>query len=271
MLPISIITDEISPELKEQLAVLESENIREIELRSFGNKNLLDLADDEISNIKKEIDLRGFSVIAISSPIGKVKITDDFEQHFKRFERALELAQYFQAHIVRIFGYYLPEDSHNSYNDEIIRRMRMKTEKAKDKNVVLVLENEDQSLFGSISEEVIKLIKAVNSKHFRFLYDPGNYLHFFQKKPYPEFYDSTNNFIHHIHVKDARLGEKGFLVPGTGEVDYPQLLKRLKKDGYNGYLSLEPHLASAGVTGGFAGVEGARSAIQALKKLILEI
>lgn len=50
-------------------------------------------------------------------------------------------------------------------------------------------------------------------------------------------------YISYIHVKDA-MRESGDVVPaGTGDGNVAEILNRLDKEGYAGFLSLEPHLA----------------------------
>lgn len=49
-------------------------------------------------------------------------------------------------------------------------------------------------------------------------------------------------YIAYIHVKDA-LWKDGSVVPaGYGDGNVKEILKKLKSEGYKGYLSLEPHL-----------------------------
>jgi sugar phosphate isomerase/epimerase len=50
-----------------------------------------------------------------------------------------------------------------------------------------------------------------------------------------------------------------------------QTLAALRDDGFAGYVSLEPHLATAGRFGGFSGPEGYRRAAAALKELLAEL
>jgi sugar phosphate isomerase/epimerase len=49
---------------------------------------------------------------------------------------------------------------------------------------------------------------------------------------------------------------------------WPDLLQRLRQDGYDGVLSLEPHLAEAGQYQGFSGPDLFRRASQALQLLL---
>ncbi len=83
MITLTGFADEISSDLEEQLDVLESENIRYLELRGVWGKNVLELNEQESLRVKSRLAARGFGVSSIGSPIGKINITDDFGPHFE--------------------------------------------------------------------------------------------------------------------------------------------------------------------------------------------
>ncbi len=68
-------------------------------------------------------------------------------------------------------------------------------------------------------------------------------------------------------MKDARP-DGSVVVAGEGVSHWPELLQRLRADGYDGFLSLEPHLALAGQYQGFSGPELFRRASQALQQML---
>ncbi len=103
MYTLSAFADEISPDPVDQVDLLAKNGVRYIELRSVHKTNVLDLTDHQIGELKSLFDARGFGLSAIGSPIGKVKIDTDFEPHFKRFERAVALAQLFDTTNIRVF------------------------------------------------------------------------------------------------------------------------------------------------------------------------
>src|SRR5271167_2223911 len=103
MFTLSAFADEISPDPQLQIDVLKQCGIRHIEFRSILKTNVLDLTDLQISEFKSLLDKNGFKLSAIGSPIGKIKITDPFEPHLKRFARALELCKVFGTSNIRVF------------------------------------------------------------------------------------------------------------------------------------------------------------------------
>ena len=74
----------------------------------------------------------------------------------------------------------------------------------------------------------------------------------------------------HIHIKDAVFADKSVRPAGAGDGDIPELLAALNARGYEGFLTLEPHLKIAGPSGGFSGEAGMRVAIRALRELLAE-
>jgi sugar phosphate isomerase/epimerase len=64
----------------------------------------------------------------------------------------------------------------------------------------------------------------------------------------------------------------GDVVPaGQGDGQVRETLAALRDSGFDGYLSLEPHLATAGSFGGFSGPDLFRLACRALKDLLADL
>src|SRR2546421_1135336 len=108
MIRLSAFADEISADLNEQIEVIGSEHIHYIDLREAWNTNVLDLTDQQVTEIKQRLDAQGIGISTIASPIGKTPIDTPFEEHLQRFQRAIELAQIFHTPFIRIFSFYPP-------------------------------------------------------------------------------------------------------------------------------------------------------------------
>lgn len=267
MVTLSAFADEISPDLHEQLSVLDSEGIKHIEFRGAWGKGVLDLTDSEWDEIETDLKSGGFQLSSIGSPIGKINITDDFEPHLAKYERAIELARRFHVPFIRIFSFFIPEgEDPANYRDEVILRMNILVERAEDSEVVLLHENEKE-IYGDTAERCLDLFKACPSKYFRCAFDPANFVQC-GVKPYDEAYPMLEKYIDYVHIKDA-LFENGKVVPaGEGEGMIKEVLQTMKKKDYDGFLSLEPHLAAAGKYSGFSGPKLFQTASNALKKVL---
>ena len=271
MIRLSAFADEISPDLDEQIAVLSSEKVRFLDLRGVWNTNVLDLSDQQVTRVKETLDAHGIGVAAIGSPIGKVPIDSSFNEHLHLFERAITVAQALQTPYIRIFSFYPPAASDRGavnpaeYRDEVLRRLREMTARARAAAVILLHENE-KDIYGDTITRCVDLLQACNDAHFQAILDPANYIQCGQT-PYPDAYEAIRPWLRYVHVKDARP-DGSVVVAGEGASHWPELLQRLRSDGYDGFLSLEPHLALAGQYQGFSGPELFRRASQALQQML---
>jgi 3-dehydroshikimate dehydratase len=276
MIRLSAFADEISPRLDEQIATLEHERIRFLDLRSVSDTNVLDFTDQQIAEIKRTLDDHGIGVAAIASPIGKVGIDSSFDEHLDRFERAIRLAQFFQTPYIRMFSFYPPAaaiaggdpPAPNSYRDEVLRRVREMVARARAAGIILLHENE-KAIYGDTIARCRDLFENCADANFRAAFDPANFIQCGQE-PFPEGYDALHPWLSYVHVKDA-LADGHVVAAGDGMARWPAILQRLRADGYNGFLSLEPHLAYEGRFQGFSGADLFAQASQALQRLLQEM
>jgi sugar phosphate isomerase/epimerase len=260
--------DEISPELGEQLDTLAGESIHFVELRSVWDKNVLDLTDEEIQKVGAAMGERGIGVSSIGSPIGKVPIADDFAPHLERFRRALHVAKVLGAPYVRVFSFFIPEgDDPAVYRDEVLARMGTLAKEAEDAGVVLVHENEKE-IYGDIPSRCLDILTQVDSPALRAAWDAANFVQCGVDHPYQAGYDSLRPYVEYVHVKDA-LAESGTVVPaGEGDGEIRETISALHSSGFDGFFSLEPHLASSGTYSGFSGPALFDRAAGAFKNLL---
>jgi sugar phosphate isomerase/epimerase len=260
--------DEISPELDEQLDTLAEESISYMELRSVWNTNVLDLTDDELDRVKSAVAERGIGISSIGSPIGKVPVTDPFGPHLERFRRALHVAEAMRAPYVRVFSFFIPEGQEpDRYRVEVLDRMRAMTREAEDAGVTLLHENEKE-IYGDVPSRCVDILAGVDSPALRAAWDAANFVQCGVAHPYDEGYASLRPYIEYVHVKDALSGSDRVVPAGEGDGQLPELISALRASGFDGFFSLEPHLASAGRYSGFSGPELFSKAAGALRELL---
>ncbi|MFH5800764.1 sugar phosphate isomerase/epimerase family protein [Haladaptatus sp. CMAA 1911] len=262
--------DEIDPDLKTQLDVLETLDIDYFDLRGVDDTNVLDLDDTALERIRDAINERGIAISSIGSPIGKIDITEDFEPHKERFERAIESADFFDVEYVRIFSYYIPEgDDPADHRDEVMRRMRWKAERAEEAGVTLVHENE-KDIYGDTAERCRDVLTTVDSPNLRAAFDPANFVEI-GVEAYPYAFALLAEYVEYLHVKDAEMGERGEIRPaGEGDGRFDDLIRVLDARGFDGFASLEPHLQYAGASTGLSGPDGFRTAADAFRSVLAE-
>src|ERR1700677_4587783 len=97
MIRLSAFADEISQNPLEQVDVLSAHGIKHIEFRAIYGTNVLDLSADQHAEFRDLLRARGFGLSAIGSPIGKIRVNEPFEEHLIRFDRAMHLAEFYEA------------------------------------------------------------------------------------------------------------------------------------------------------------------------------
>ncbi len=269
MWTLTAFADEISPDLDVQLDTLADESIRYLEFRGVWNKNVLDLSDSEIETVKATLGQRGVRVSSIGSPIGKIPIADDFAPHLDRFQRALQVARVLEAPYIRIFSFFVPAGEDPArYRDEVLERMSRLARAAEGSGVTLLHENEKE-IYGDIPARCLDILTQVNSPILRAAWDPANFVQC-GVRPHTEGYAAIRPFIAYVHVKDALL-DSGQVVPaGQGDGEVRETIAALRASGFDGFFSLEPHLAAAGTFSGFSGPDLFRVAVRAFKDLLRE-
>lgn len=237
---ISAFADEIDPMLSKQMQVLNDCGITHMEIRGVDDKGIITYSLDEVKEIKKRLDANHISVSAVGSPIGKISIKDDFAPHFEQFCHTVEIAHLLGSKYIRLFSFFMPKDEDPAmYREEVLKRMRQMVEYAKTHDIILLHENE-KDIYGDIAPRCLDLFKELYCEHFQCTFDFANFVQC--KQDTLEAFSLLKPYIAYVHIKDA-LWDSGKVVPaGKGDGKLAEILAVLKKEGYNGFITLEPHL-----------------------------
>jgi len=277
MFILSAFADEISPDPREQVAVLKACGVRHIEFRSIHGTNVLALTDAQVREFKTLLDGEGFKLSAIGSPVGKVAIDSPFEPHLDKLKRAIELCGLLDTPNIRVFSYYPPGNDPKfdpanwpAHRDEVIRRMRAKAEIAAAAGVTLFHENEHR-IYGDSPDRVLDIMAGVDHPALRAAYDAANYA-------YGGFdpvagWEKTKAYTAHFHIKDWKLGgpsaghDHGVLA-GSGDGNIAHSTRDATARGYHGFAVMEPHLRGGGPTGGVTGPDLFPVAVEAFRTIL---
>jgi len=268
MARISAFADEIDADPAVQIATLEANGIRYVELRGAWGTSVMKLTQDQCRRLKRMFDDHGLAVSCIGSPIGKVRIDEDYARHFEDFKHAVDLAEFFGAGYVRIFSYYPPQGGNIAdYREEVHRRLAEKAAYVADRNVTLALENETH-IYGDTAERCGELWSALAGRKVVGTFDPANFVSVEGANIYERCWLPLKQYVGYFHIKDKKAGADGPCVPaGEGDGDVERILADAARDGFDGFLALEPHLSQAGQFAGHTGPELFKVAADALKRI----
>lgn len=271
--------DEIHPDFEKQLSVASATGVKAIEIRGVNGRGIQTYTPKEAEALQKMLSDRGMHVSSVGSPIGKIGITEDFAPHFEAFKNVVALCRVFGAQNIRMFSFYVPAGQAEQYTDEVLRRLEQLVDYAAKQGVVLLHENE-KGIYGDVASRCKRLMERFYGPHFQAVFDFANFVQCGQDTL--EAYELLRPYIAYIHVKDA-LFEGGRVTPaGWGQGNVKAILADLKATGYQGYLSLEPHLTdftgfqslesgNAGDKWRMDGETAWRIALDALKAILWEL
>ncbi|HUW85143.1 MAG TPA: sugar phosphate isomerase/epimerase family protein [Phycisphaerae bacterium] len=126
----------------------------------------------------------------------------------------------------------------------VIDSLARAAQKAGGAGFQLLLENGGGSWADS-GHAAKAVLDAVGSTWLRLTWDPANVVQAgLPEDPVAEGYPSIRSYVGNVHVKDAiYAGGKGlWIMLGDGTLDWQRQLAELRRDGYEGMLTIEPHL-----------------------------
>lgn len=232
-------SDEISPFIYEQFKHLKSLGISYFEPRGINEKNISELTLNEATSLKNTMDKYGIRASSIGSPIGKININDDFDEHIKKLQHVIEITKTLETKYIRVFSFYMPKDDNpEKYKQEVLSRMKIMVNIAEKSNIVLLHENE-KCIYGDTAVRCANLFEEISSPYFRAVFDPANFIQC--NEDTLNAFNILKPYIEYVHIKDAK--PDGSVVPaGMGSGNIFEILKQLEQSGFKGFLSLEPHL-----------------------------
>ncbi len=260
---LSAFADEIDADLGVQFEHLVAEGISLVDLRSAFGKNVMLLSDAEVLEVKRQAEKAGLGFSCVASPINKVTVTDgSAEEELAKLRRAGEVAGLLGINRIRIFS---PEGDDWGV---IEPWMAQQVEYAEANDLVLMHEN-DGKYYGSIPTQAKRMFETLGSPNFMAAFDFANSVQhgFYAMK---DWFPWLLPHLETVHIKDAREDGK-VVAAGEGVGQVRETLAWLVSQGWEGVLSIEPHLQFAGDRGGFSGTESFGIATQAIKGILEEL
>lgn len=247
------IADEASPALRRQIEAHRELGWRHIELRNIEGKNATDLPDAAMDAVASALEKAGLRVSCFASQLANWArpIDSDFEKDTSELARAIPRMRRLGVPWIRCMSYpnASPPLDDGAWRREVVRRMKALCAMAEEGGVTLVHEN-CNGWGGQSPQHTLDLLADVGSSRLRLVFDTGNPIPYGQDAW--EYYQAVREHIVYVHVKDYRLPERGApkgakeqaVFPGEGAGSVRRILADLLRRGYDGGVSIEPHITS---------------------------
>lgn len=263
--PVAVITDEFTQDFELICKTMQQMEIPQLEVRTAWDKNVVDMSDDEIAEIKRLADAYGRTICGVATPVYKCThpdggaIDERFEQDAfhsahtfddqpRILDRAVDIAARLEAPMIRVFSFWRTQNP-TELNDAIIASLQAAIAAAEPRGVKIGLENEHACNIATAAEAA-PILAAIPSPSLGLVWDPAN-AYFAGAVAFPDDYRSVPaDRILHVHAKDGVMdheaGRMAWGDVGAGKVGWEDQLAALVADGYDGSVSLETHWAGPG-------------------------
>ena len=265
MFKLGTITDGISRDFEYALDTMVETGLEYVELQYLWEKQVGDLTDVDVERVKGLIEARNLKVSCISHhnlsalPVDTAVVAPAYREHITTLQRCINVAQALGTNLVRIFSFRKemvlfgaePVISEGAWTT-LMNRLEEPLQIADAAGITLVMET---AISGNVTSALLarKLIDALDVPHLKVLWDPCSSL-YCTEVPYPDGYEAIREHIVHVHLKDGVVNLPAatfdFCAMRQGQMDpyYNDIVGALKRDGYEGAISLESVYTPVGGT-----------------------
>ena len=237
-MPIKIFAfaDEASKQIDGQICAMKRNELQGLEIRGVDGVNVSEITLEKAREVRSKLDDNGLITWSVGSPIGKIKITDDFEAHLDTYRHTLEIANILGAKNIRLFSFYMPKgEAPTLYRNAVMDRMGRFLEVGKDSGIALCHENE-KGIYGDVASRCLDLHQTL--PELQGIFDPANFVQCGQDTL--QAWDILKPYIRYMHIKDAM--PDGSVVPaGQGAGNVPYIVGQYLAKGGEAF-TMEPHL-----------------------------
>ena len=255
---LGIVADEIARDFASAVRVGVSLGLRRYEIRNLAAGRAPMCGESAMLEVERIAREEGVEITALSP--GLFKNTCDAAT-FRRemaevYPRAVEWAHRWKLPGLIVFGFHkpgateatAPQFSSANPPGEVVEWLAEAGERARGDGLTLIIEPEPICWCDS-GRATAGLIARAGSSALKINYDPGNVAWLENRDPVDEF-AVVAQWIANVHIKDLRPLARGAGFPewvpaGEGMIDYAAHFRALRGIGYEGPVSLEPHMDSS--------------------------
>lgn len=223
----------------------------------------VDCPEETLREVKACAEKNHIDIIALTPYNSRFNALDEDirRSEIEGIKKVVGYCEYFGAKVIRIYGGNIaPGEENDRWNEKhakLVASMRELGDVAAKKGVTLVIENHFNTMTMS-ARQTADTIREINHPNVKILYDQAN-LTFTGCESWQEAVRIQKDLVGHMHVKDlvfkgqnrAFVGNDDVSHPdedsrnvvtrivGEGIIEWPAILRQMKADGYDGWLSLE--------------------------------
>lgn len=247
--------DEAAKAVEDQIRATKEIGWSNIEARNVGGMRIYDMGQAEFDRVRGKLEAAGVQVNCMGSAIGswQKKITDPFDITIEEVNRCISRMKVLGTKLVRVMSYSVIQGAGPEEQMEQERFERVRDIKRMFDDAGMTPVHENCLNYGGMGwKYTLRLLENVPG--LKLVFDTGNPVFtpdYAKGEPYSrqsawDFYDHVKEHIVYVHIKDGIWDDKTqktqYTYPGVGHGDVKKILADLLKRGYDGGISIEPHL-----------------------------
>ncbi len=239
------IADEAGDDIQTQIKAHKELGWHHIELRKVSGVAVGDLSDRAFDETAEALSDAGIAISDFGSQLCNWArpITTHLDLDRHELARSIPRMQRTGCPFIRIMSYPNAGWPEDEWKEEVFNRIKVLAQMAEDGGVTLVHENCNG--YGGLGPaQTLELLEHVDSPALKLVFDTGNTIGHGQDSW--DYYSQVKEHVVYVHIKDARKqdGKTVFTFPGEGDGKVARIVKDLLDSGYEGGISIEPHLAA---------------------------
>lgn len=256
---LSVITDEFGdPDFEKIAAFVAAQGYEHVELRNVWIKNVFNLDDIDIGEIKDILAANALKVSSISGGLMKTKWpgppdeqetmedgTPIVEHQLRMADNCIKVADVLGVKYIRAFGFHRISMFEEEMWPDWFDAMKALVKKAEARDKIVIVENE-HGCTVSDAASIRRAFAELAGPHCKLLFDPGNLLAAGEYVT-DEVFDLVKDITAYIHVKDAKVLSENpmstsWCIIGEGNVGWKDIADRFTGHGYDSFWSVETHM-----------------------------
>ncbi len=254
---VALIPNDFSMDLEAVFRLCAAEHVHYVELGYMWDKSILDLTPEEITKVHDlmaRYDLKAASIQtqimktmapgAILDRKGSDRMHLHHDHNVAQIDRAISLAREFKTRHIVTYSYFRWGVRRSTARwEQLFQDYAAFLPKLQASGITCVIECEPDTFAGTV-DQYLRLLQHFESPHIRANFDLANLLGA-QKRFTEADFQKLYPYVAYFHVKDRRKkrpwGRTG-AVFNEGDVPWRQVLPWFAKAGFDGVLSVEPHV-----------------------------
>ena len=256
--------DEVSGNIDVQIKATKELGWKFIEARNIGGENITDITDEKFEELYNRLLKADIKISCFGSKVanwGKSPYKEeDYKQSINELERAIPRMKKLGTKMIRGMSFFIPKNEypHNpELEKSILKKLKVLISLCEQEDIIYLHEN-CMNYFSQSYKHMEKLIESIDSPYFKIVFDTGNPVFTdnrvgeppYKKQNTWEVYQILKHKIHYVHIKDGifiketgnYFPEVEYTFPGEGNGQVRKVLKDLIVNGYDGGISIEPHM-----------------------------